>query len=160
MTIDKNSVVSIDYTLTNDAGQVLDTSKGRQPLVYLHGNGSIIPGLENALQGKHEGESIKVTIEPEQGYGARNEQMVQAVPRERFQGIKDIRPGMQFQAQGPQGSRIVTVTNVGDDSVTIDANHPLAGTRLNFDVNVVNIRNATAEELQHGHAHGPGGHQH
>ena len=160
MTIDKNTVVSIDYTLTNDAGQILDSSKGRSPLVYLHGGGNIIPGLEAALQGKNQGDTIKVTVEPEQAYGVRHEQMVQAVPRERFQGIKDIRAGMQFQAQGPQGSRIVTVTEVGPDTVTIDANHPLAGTRLNFDVSVVDVRTATAEELQHGHAHGPGGHHH
>lgn len=160
MTIDKNTVVSIDYTLTNDAGQVLDSSKGRSPLVYLHGNNNIIPGLEAALQGKNQGDVIKVTVEPEQAYGVRSEQMVQAVPREKFQGIQDVRPGMQFQAQGPQGSRIVTVTEIGPDTVTIDANHPLAGTRLTFDVNVVEIRSATPEELQHGHPHGPGGHQH
>lgn len=160
MQIGKNKVATIDYTLTNSAGQVLDTSKGGQPLTYLHGVGGIIPGLETALEGKSAGEQIVVTIPPEQAYGTRNEQLVQDVPRKMFQGVENIAAGMQFRAQGPQGSQIVTVVGVQDDNVKIDANHPLAGVTLNFDVNVVSVRDATQDELSHGHVHGAGGHQH
>jgi FKBP-type peptidyl-prolyl cis-trans isomerase SlyD len=160
MQIDKHSVVTIDYTLTAPDGQVLDSSNGKQPLTYLHGVGGIIPGLEAALAGKTAGESINVTIPPEQGYGQKDPQMVQAVPRDAFKGVNDIQPGMQFQAQGPQGARVVTVVAVTDKEVTVDANHPLAGMELKFDVNVKEVRAATAEEISHGHVHGPGGHHH
>jgi FKBP-type peptidyl-prolyl cis-trans isomerase SlyD len=161
MLISKNKVVTIDYTLTNPEGQVLDSSKGTQPLSYLHGVGGIIPGLENALEGKSAGEQITVTIPPEQAYGARNDQLVQSVPKKSFQGIATITPGMQFRAQGPDGQmQIVTVVAVDGDNVKVDANHPLAGVTLKFDVNVVSVREATQEELSHGHVHGPGGHQH
>lgn len=161
MQIGKNKVVAIDYTLTNPEGQVLDTSKGAQPLTYLHGVGGIIPGLEAALDGKTKGEQLTVTIAPEQAYGARNEQMVQEVPRKMFQGVADIQPGMQFRAQGPQGQQqVVTVVGVNPETIKIDANHPLAGVTLKFDVNVMDVREATQEELAHGHVHGPGGHHH
>jgi FKBP-type peptidyl-prolyl cis-trans isomerase SlyD len=159
MQISKDKVVSIDYTLTNSNGDILDSSKGRAPLAYLHGAQNIIPGLETALDGKSTNDTLKVTIPPEQGYGPRNEQMVQAVPRDRFP-IKDIKVGMQFQATGPQGQLPVMVVAVDDQNVTIDANHPLAGVALTFDVTVREVRDATAEELSHGHVHGPGGHQH
>lgn len=160
MQIAKHSVVTIDYTLTSPDGQVLDTSRGRQPLTYLHGVGGIIPGLEAALAGKSAGESVNVTIPPEQGYGQKDPRMVQAVPRSAFQGVSDIQPGMQFQAQSPQGARVVTVVKVTDDEVTVDANHPLAGMELKFDVDVKDVRAATPEEISHGHVHGPGGHHH
>lgn len=161
MQIGKNKVVAIDYTLTNPEGQVLDTSNGAQPLTYLHGVGGIIPGLEAALDGKTKGEQLTVTIAPEQAYGARNEQMVQEVPRKMFQGVADIQPGMQFRAQGPQGQQqVVTVVGVNPETIKIDANHPLAGVTLKFDVNVMDVREATQEELAHGHVHGPGGHHH
>jgi FKBP-type peptidyl-prolyl cis-trans isomerase SlyD len=160
MQIAKNTVATIDYTLTNTQGQVLDTSKGGQPLSYLHGVGGIIPGLENALEGKQTGDVLTVEIQPEQAYGQRNEQLVQEVPRKMFQGVDNIQPGMQFRAQGPQGQQVVTVVGVNGENVKIDANHPLAGVTLKFDVNVVGVREATQEELSHGHVHGPGGHQH
>ena len=160
MNIAKDKVVSIDYTLTDSGGQVLDSSQGKEPLNYLHGAGHIIPGLESALEGKAEGEQVNVQVPPEQAYGPRDERMVQAVPRTSFQGVQDIKPGMQFQAQTNAGARIITVVGVQGDQVTIDANHPLAGQTLNFDVNVRGVRDATPEELTHGHAHGPGGHQH
>lgn len=161
MQIGKNKVVAIDYTLTNPEGQVLDTSKGAQPLTYLHGVGGIIPGLEAALDGKTKGEQLTVTIAPEQAYGTRNEQMVQEVPRKMFQGVAEIQPGMQFRAQGPQGQQqVVTVVGVSPETIKIDANHPLAGVTLKFDVSVMDVREATQEELAHGHVHGPGGHQH
>lgn len=161
MQITKHKVATIDYTLTNPSGQVLDTSKGAQPLSYLHGVGGIIPGLETALEGKSKGDQLNVTIPPDQAYGARNEQLVQDVPKKAFQGVQDVRPGMQFRAQGPQGqTQVVTVVSVADESVKVDANHPLAGVTLSFDVNIVDVREATQDEIAHGHVHGPGGHHH
>jgi FKBP-type peptidyl-prolyl cis-trans isomerase SlyD len=160
MQISKNTVATIDYTLTNPQGQVLDTSKGGEPLSYLHGVGGIIPGLESALEGKQTGDNLSVTIEPDQAYGQRSEELVQEVPRRMFQGVENIQPGMQFRAQGPQGQQVVTVVGIAGDNVKIDANHPLAGVTLKFDVNVVGVRDATQEELSHGHVHGTGGHQH
>lgn len=156
----KEKVVSIDYTLTDDKGNVLDSSSGRGPLAYLHGAGNIIPGLESALEGKSPGDSLSVKVSPAEGYGEHDAALVQDVPRSQFPPNVELERGTQFQAQTPQGPRIVTVVNVEDDSVTVDANHPLAGMELNFDVSVVEVRDAQAEELQHGHVHGPGGHAH
>jgi FKBP-type peptidyl-prolyl cis-trans isomerase SlyD len=156
----KDKVVSIDYTLTGTGGEVIDSSQGAEPLTYLHGAGNIIPGLERALEGKSAGDEINATIAPDQGYGQKNPGLVQPVPRSQFPGVKDITVGQQFQAQTNHGPRVVTVVGVTDDTVTVDANHPLAGATLNFAVKVVDVRDATAEELGHGHAHGPGGHQH
>ncbi|HYO08752.1 MAG TPA: peptidylprolyl isomerase [Tepidisphaeraceae bacterium] len=160
MQVAKDKVVEIDYTLTGDNGQVLDSSQGREPLAYLHGAGNIIPGLESALEGKNPGDQLNVQVPPDQAYGNRDERMVQAVPRNSFQGIQQIEPGMQFQANTPGGPRVITVVGVEGDQVTVDANHPLAGQTLNFDVKVVGIRDATDEERTHGHAHGAGGAQH
>ena len=160
MKIAHEKVVSIHYTLKSDDGTVLDSSSGGHPLAYLHGFGNIIPGLETALEGKVRGEKLSVTIDPGQGYGARDERLVQAVPRSAFKGVQDLAPGMQFQAQGPDGTRLVVVTEVATDIVTVDANHPLAGQTLHFQVEISDVRDATAEELEHGHVHGPGGHHH
>lgn len=161
MQIGKDKVVSIDYRLTDTGGEVIDSSQEGQPLVYLHGAHNIIPGLERALEGKAAGDEITATVPPEQGYGQRDPKAVQAVPRKQFAGAGEIKAGMQFHATGPQGgSRVVTVVAVGANEVTVDANHPLAGQVLRFDVKVVEVRDATAEELEHGHAHGPGGHHH
>ena len=160
MQIAKNTVAKIDYTLTAPDGQVIDSSQGREPLSYLHGAQNIIPGLENALEGKAAGDSLQVKVPPGQGYGERDNRMIQAVPRTNFQGVNDIKPGMQFQAQTSQGPRVVTVVKVDPEEVTVDANHPLAGVELNFDVTVREVRQATAEEIAHGHAHGAGGHHH
>ena len=160
MKIAHEKVVSIHYTLTNSEGAVLDSSTGSDPLAYLHGFGNIIPGLENALEGREAGERLSVTVDPEQGYGVRDEHLVQAVPRSAFKGVNELAPGMQFQAQGPQGTRLVVVTQVTQDLVTVDANHPLAGQTLHFEVEISEVREATAEELEHGHVHGAGGHHH
>lgn len=160
MKIAEQKVVSIHYTLTDESGTVLDSSSGGDPLAYLHGFGNIVPGLENALSGKAQGEKMKVTVAPEDGYGARDDRLVQEVPKSAFQGVPDVAPGMQFQAQGPQGARLVVVTAVAGDTVTVDANHPLAGQTLHFDVEVAEVRDATEEELEHGHVHGAGGHHH
>lgn len=160
MIIEKNKVTSIDYTLKDDSGNVLDSSEGREPLSYLHGNGNLIPGLEEALEGKKEGDNISVSIPPEKGYGIRNKELIQTVDRAMFQGVDQIQAGMQFQANTEQGTQIFTVTDIEGDQVTIDGNHPLAGANLNFDVTIQGIREATDEEIQHGHVHGPGGHEH
>lgn len=160
MQIAKHKVVSIDYTLTNDAGDVVDSSAGGEPLVYLHGMHNIISGLENALEGKSAGDTLQVTIAPKDGYGERVDAMVQTVPRELFQGVDQLEVGMQFQANTDSGVQVVTITAVEGDEVTVDGNHPLAGENLNFDVTVVDVRDASDEEIEHGHVHGPGGHQH
>lgn len=157
MQVGKNSVVAIDYTLTDDQGEVLDSSKGREPLAYLHGSGNIIPGLEKALEGKETGESFTVRVPPEEAYGERSEDLKQAVPRDMFQGVDDLQVGMQFQASAGGQTQIVTVVGIEGDQVTVDANHPMAGVALNFDVEVKDIREATQEELEHGHVHGAGG---
>jgi FKBP-type peptidyl-prolyl cis-trans isomerase SlyD len=158
-TIQNDSVVNFNYTLTNAAGDVLDKSQG-EPLVYLHGAHNIVPGLENAMLGKQVGDKFQVTVEPEEAYGEYQAEMVQEVPRNMFQGVDDIHVGMQFQAQTDDGVQVVTVKDVTPELVIVDANHPLAGQALTFDVEVVAIRAATAEELEHGHAHGIGGHHH
>ena len=160
MQITKHAVASIDYELTNDAGEVIDSSKGASPLSYLHGVGNLIPGLESELEGKGSGDSFKVRIAPDDAYGTRHEEMVQDVPRSQFPEGADIQPGMQFQAEGPQGAQVVVVVAVEGDMVTLDGNHPLAGEHLTFDVTVVDVRDATPEEVEHGHVHGAGGHHH
>lgn len=160
MQISENKVVSIHYTLKNDAGDVLDSSDGREPLAYLHGAGNIIPGLEKALEGRASGDKLNVTVQPGEGYGERNDSLIQDVPRSAFEGADEIQPGMQFHAQGPQGMFVVTVREVSDESVKVDGNHPLAGETLHFDVEVADVRDATAEEQEHGHVHGAGGHDH
>lgn len=160
MQIAKNVVALLEYELTSDDGQVLDSSKGQSPLAYLHGNGNLIPGLEDELEGKTSGDAFKVRIEPDKAYGVRREELVQDVPRKQFPEGADIQVGMQFQAESPQGPAIVTVVGVEGDDIKLDANHPLAGVPLNFDVKVVEVREASSEELEHGHVHGPGGHDH
>lgn len=160
MQITQNAVASIEYTLTDDSGEVIDTSKGQGPLTYLHGTGSLIPGLENELEGKGVGDAFKVRVEPDEAYGQRNEEMVQDVSREQLPADLDPQIGMQLQAQTEQGMHVVTVVGVEEAHVRLDANHPLAGVTLNFDVQVVEVREATGEELEHGHVHGPGGHEH
>jgi FKBP-type peptidyl-prolyl cis-trans isomerase SlyD len=160
MKIEKDRVVSIEYTLRDNSGTVLDTSEGREPLAYLHGNGNLIPGLEAQLEGHSADESMKVAVAPADGYGEFDESQVIDVPRSQFTGVPDLAVGMQFTASGPEGQRIVTITKVGLETVTVDGNHPLAGQTLNFDVKIVGVREATAEELSHGHVHGAGGHHH
>ena len=161
MKIEKNKVVSIDYKLTNNKNEIIDTSEGREPLAYLHGNGNLIPGLEKALEGKAGGDTLKVSIPPEEGYGVRDDSKRTEIPRNVFKDVDEVKPGMQFQARGPQGGvELLTVVSVADDKVTIDANHPLAGETLNFDVTVREVREPSAEELAHGHVHSPGGHHH
>lgn len=160
MRVAKNKVVSIDYTLTDAQGTVIDSSGGQTPLVYIHGMGNIIPGLEAALEGKASGDHITTVIEPDQAYGVRDDALVQQLSRDLFETEEDIVEGMRFHAMSETGPRVVTVVTVDADQVTIDGNHPLAGMTLHFDVTIAEVRDASAEEINHGHAHGPGGHDH
>ncbi len=160
MQITKEKVVAIHYTLKNNAGEVIDSSEGKDALYYLHGFGNLIPGMEEGLEGKAKGDKLELKISPEKGYGTRNLDAIQQVPLSAFNGA-DVKVGMQFQASGEQGYPIVvTVTAVEEDNVTVDANHPLAGEELNFKVEVIEVRDASSEEIAHGHVHGPGGHHH
>jgi len=160
MQVGKNAVVTIDYTLKDPEGQVIDSSVGKESLPYLHGAGNLIPGLERALEGKAAGDNIQVTVAPEEGYGQRDDRLIQSVPKTAFQGVPDIKPGMQFRTGGGGQQSVVTVTKVEGETVTVDGNHPLAGIPLNFDVTIKEVRAATKDELAHGHVHGPGGHHH
>lgn len=155
MEIASNCVASIHYTLTNDEGQVIDRSPEAQPLSYLHGAGNIVPGLERALEGKSAGDTFNVDVTPEEGYGQRNDGLVQTVPREAFQGVDSINPGMQFRAQTDNGPLVVTVVEVDDAQVKIDGNHPLAGQTLHFAIEVANVREASEQEKQVGHVEMP-----
>ena len=160
MRVATDSVVLIHYTLTNDAGETLDSSSGGEPLAYLHGKGNLISGLESQLEGRQSGESLEVRVAPGEGYGEVNPALVQDVPRSAFAGIGEIEIGMRFQAQTAEGPRVAVVTGVSDETIRMDGNHPLAGQHLNFAVEIMDVRQATAEELAHGHVHGPGGHHH
>lgn len=154
MNIGEKCVVAFHYTLTNSDGETLDTSSGGEPLKYLHGASNIVPGLEKALEGKSAGDKLKVAVKPQDAYGEVNPELVQKVPRAAFDGAPEIKPGMQFQAQGPNGQvQIITVREVAGDEVTVDANHPLAGEVLHFDIAVEDVREATEEEIAHGHVH-------
>ena len=160
MKIAEKHVVTINYTLKDNDDNIIDQSEDGS-FCYLHGANNIIPGLENALAGKSSGEEISVTIVPEEGYGTRDEEKIQAVPRDAFPPDQTLEPGMQFNAEGPEGQAVmVTIATVENDTVTVDGNHPLAGVTLNFDVTIADIREASAEELEHGHVHGPNGHHH
>ena len=158
MQVADNMAVSIHYTLTNDDGEVLDSSIGDEALVFLQGSGNIISGLEDALVGKVAGDKFNVRIAPEEAYGELMEDMIQVISRDMFEGIDDIEVGMQFHADVSSGSGIVTVVSIDDDNITIDGNHPLAGLALTFDVEVIDVRPATKEETAHGHIHGAGCH--
>lgn len=159
MQIGKEKVVSINYTLRDNSGNVLDSSEGQDPLNYIQGLGNLIPGMEEGLEGKAKGDKVEIKVSPEKGYGERDEKMIQKVPRDAF-GEQEVILGMQFKAGMNQAQRVVTVTEVGTESITVDGNHPLAGKELNFSVEILDVRNATADELAHGHVHGPGGHHH
>lgn len=160
MNISTNCVASFHYTLTDGSGKVLDSSQGQEPLSYLHGASNIIPGLESALEGKVAGDKLNVAVPAAEAYGLRNDDLVQELPSSMFSGIEKIEIGMEFHAETEHGLQVVTVTKVDGDQVTIDGNHPLAGIDLNFDVEITEVRAATEEELNHGHAHGAGGHHH
>ena len=157
--IGDDSVVTFHYTLTNNSGQELDSSVGADPLTILQGAGNIIPGLEDALVGKTKGASFKVTIQPEDGYGIRHPELMQVMPRGAFAGVNKLEVGMEFTAQGPNGHmQRVGITAIDGDDITIDGNHPLAGEVLHFAVTIEDVREASSEELEHGHVHQDGHH--
>ena len=160
MNISKDKVASIDYTLTDDKGEVLDSSSGREPLAYLHGHGNLIPGLEKELEGKTTGDKLVAIIPPSEAYGVRSDELLQDFALDQFQDQEEVQVGVQFQVKYGEDVHIATVTKVEDGKVSVDMNHPLADQTLHFDVEVMEVREPTAEELEHGHVHGPGGHHH
>jgi FKBP-type peptidyl-prolyl cis-trans isomerase SlyD len=160
MQIAEKTVVSLNYTLKNGDGELLDTSEGKTPLVYLHGVGQLIPGLENELAGKAAADELQVVIKPEDGYGSRKDDLVKVVAKDGFQGEEEMTVGMQVQLDTEHGPTIAAITAIEGNDVTLDLNHPLADMTLHFDVKVVEVREASEEEISHGHAHGEGGHQH
>lgn len=162
MTIENHRVVNIHYTLRSADGEVLDSSEGRDALAYIQGIGNLIPGLEAQLAGKSKGDKVKAVIAPADAYGEYDDQLVHLVPLSGFQSAdgEQLQVGMQVQVDTGQGHAIATVTGIEGDDVTLDLNHPLAGAELHFDVEIMNVREATDEELDHGHVHGPGGHHH
>ena len=157
--IGDKSVVNMHYTLTDKDGTLIDSSKESEPLAYLHGSGNIIPGLEKALVGKTQGDTLQVKVEPAEGYGEVKTDLIKIIEKKAFEGVDKIEPGMAFEAKAPDGSsQNIIVRKVEGDEITIDANHPLAGITLNFDIQIVSVREATKEELEHGHTHD--GHSH
>ncbi len=151
----------ISFKLTDGDGALIDETSAEEPLAYLHGHQSFIPAVEAALEGKAAGDELKVTVTPEEGFGPRDEELLHSVPRDRFQTEGgELQAGMQVQGQDDQGNpAIFTIVKVDGETVTLDGNHPLAGRTLNFDLKVAEVRDATAEEISHGHVHGPGGHE-
>lgn len=160
MSITKDKVVQFHYTLKDDKGEQMESTAGNDPMAYLHGHGNIIPGLENALEGKNPGDKFSVTIAPKDGYGERTEGELQRIPLKHLQGARKWKPGMMAFVETDKGYRQVTVMKVGKFNADVDTNHPLAGLTLTFDIEVVDLRDASDEEKAHGHAHGVGGHHH
>lgn len=160
MKLARDTVVTMHYTLKDDEGSVLDSSAGREPLVYLHGHGNIIPGLEKALEGLDVGAQPKVDVNAADGYGEKNPDLVFEAPREHFPPDMELKAGARVYAEGPEGPISFAVVKLTDTGALLDANHPLAGKRLHFDIEIVDVRAATSEELEHGHVHGAGGHHH
>ena len=160
MIIEDKKVVSFHYELTNEEGEQLESSRDREPMTYLHGANNIIPGLENAMAGKSAGDEFRVTVEPAEAYGERKEANIQRISAKHFKNLRKLAPGQIVGLQTQQGPVQVTVVKVGRFNVDVDANHPLAGQALTFDVEVTGVRDASEEETAHGHVHGPGGVDH
>lgn len=159
MKVSLNKVVAIHYKLTNNEGTVLDSSDGRGPLNFIHGLGHLIPGMEEGLDGKEVGSKFQLKVSPEKGYGNYQNEMMQQVPVSAFAG-QEIKVGMQFEAGTDEQRFLVNIKSIEAETVTVDGNHPLAGVELNFDIEVIEIREATDDEIAHGHVHGPEGHNH
>ena len=160
MIVEKDKAVSFHYTLKDADGEQMETSRDKDPMSYLHGANNIIPGLENAMEGRSVNDEFSVTVEPEEAYGVRNENNVQRLPMKRLKGIGKVSVGQVLTLQTNNGPVQVTVLKVGRFNIDVDGNHPLAGKQLTFDVEITDIRDASDEELEHRHVHGPGGHQH
>ena len=160
MNIDKNSVVRFHYTMRDETGAEQDKSPANEPMTYLHGHGGLLPALEEALAGKTVGDTLEVTLTPDQAFGERQDNAEQRVPIKHLAGARKWKPGMTAVVHTEDGHRQVTVVKVGHSMATVDTNHPLAGMTLQFTIEVAEVREASPEELSHGHAHGPGGHHH
>jgi FKBP-type peptidyl-prolyl cis-trans isomerase SlyD len=160
MKIEDDKVVGIHYTLTDNDGNTIDSSQGRDPLYYLHGYGHLVPGLEDELEGKALKEQFNVKVLPEDGYGEYNKELVYEIARDKFPDPKNVEVGMTFTSKTKEGDINLNVIGVEDEKVKLDANHPLAGKELNFEVEITDIRDATKEEIEHEHVHGPEGHNH
>lgn len=161
MIIEKNKVVTFHYTLKDDNGEIIDTSSGKDPLAYIQGTGSIVIGLENEMEGKKIGDAFEVSVNPAEGYGEVNNDLIRTLPKEQFKHFGDqLVIGLNIYIESPQGQIPATIVDINDEDVSFDMNHPLAGKKLNFSIEVTDIRDASAEELDHGHVHGPGGHEH
>ncbi len=160
MKIEDGKVAMIHYSLKNESGETIDSTQNAQPMGYLHGHNNLMPGLEKALNGKDEGEKFAVSLAPEDAFGPHDDKHVRQIPKDQFDNLDELKVGMHLQVKSPQGSQIVTVKAVTEENVTVDFNHPLAGQTLHFDIEVLEVRDATAEELEHGHIHGQGGCSH
>lgn len=160
MNVDKDKVVTFHYTLKDANGEEMESSREAEPMTYLHGGSNIIIGLEKAMQGRKTGDAFEVTIGPEEAYGVRQDVNIQRIPLKKLKGVGKIMPGQILNLQTKEGPVQVTVVKVGRFNVDVDANHPLAGETLTFDIEVTGVRDASAEEIEHGHVHGPGGHEH
>jgi FKBP-type peptidyl-prolyl cis-trans isomerase SlyD len=159
MKVASEKAVAIEFTLKDDKGEVIETSVGKDPLWYLQGAGNLVPGLEKALEGKATGDTVDVKLPPADAYGERDEKEVRKIPLRKFRAPR-IQVGGRYQVQADDGLRVVTVKSVSGDYALADGNHPLAGQTLHFVVKVVEVRDATDDEKQHGHVHGPEGHGH
>ena len=161
MMIQQDKVVTMHYHLTSANGEVLDSTHESDPLMYLHGTGTMLPSLESALVGLQVGATKTVHLAPADAYGERDADMVQTLPRDAFEEVDSLAVGMQVEAEDPNGQTLtVSVVAIREDGVDIDGNHPLAGEALTFAIEIVDVRDATTEELAHGHIHGEGGHHH
>ncbi len=160
MTITTGKVVFFDYTLTDDDQEIIDSSKGGQPLGYVQGAGQIVPGLEKAMEGKKAGDTFQIAVEPAEGYGLSDPANIAVIPADQIEGVDELEVGTQLHTDTEYGEQTVVVTKIEGNEVTIDANHPLAGLTLHFDIAVREVRDATDDEVSHGHVHGEGGHHH
>ena len=160
MKAEKDKVVAFHYHLADDAGEALDSSRASEPLTILFGHAAIIPGLEQAMSGHEAGDRFNISVPPAQGYGERRENLTQRVPKKYFRDAERLQPGMTTVVSTQEGQRPVKVLKVGSSVVDVDLNHPMAGKTLHFDIEIVDVREATSEELAHGHVHGPEGHHH
>ena len=153
MQVEKNKVVEIDYTLTDEGGRVLDSSDGGEPLSFIFGIGDLIAGVENALEGRSSGERIEITVPPETAYGLRDDSLLLTIERDKFGEVEELKEGQRFRMETPEGPMAFTVVKIDEAEVLVDGNHPLAGMTLNFDITIQSVREATTEELEHGHVH-------
>jgi FKBP-type peptidyl-prolyl cis-trans isomerase SlyD len=153
MVIKENTVVSIQYNLKDDSASLLDSNTGEDPLSYIQGTSHLLPAVEAALEGKSPGDTVRLELSPEEGYGVRDDSLVFVVSRKKLDGMEDIAVGTRYRVKTRDGEKILTLTEMDDQRVTLDGNHPLAGKRLHFDISVVAVRECTQEELSHGHVH-------